>query len=391
MERILEIIKTRMFLISLASSLGVVLIIFAIIFFATLPSPTQETFAQRDSFNRVLHIPIPDGWEYDEYEGDPYPMLPSALTGLRICENAAAQRPVAVVINNIRQAHPHSGLVSADIVYEVLAEGDVTRLVAIFQSYFPEKIGSVRSARDYFVDFAFNHDAIFVHHGGSPSSGERIRSTGITAMDGGRLEGQGIFWRDRSFPTHDWVRNTGTRSMEHSSYTGREQIERHMEAADIRNFLSADPAYGFLFTPRPDDILKLGDATRVVVPFSPNYTRTFIFDEEKNMYLAEAPTGATRDAETEQQAAATNILIQFTSMNVIAGDAEGRRNVRTVGEGRGYLITGGEFFPVLWQKDSHSAPTRWTFENGTPLTLTPGKTWICVFTAAGTVTFDASS
>jgi len=390
-ENIFYIFKTHMkiFFISFASSLVAVLLIFLIISFATRGPDEpyyEEVFGELTEF-RVLRIPVPEGWIY---EGEPedeellYHMY-SVLTGLLIHEDYATRRPLAVVTNNIRQALPQSGIASADIIYEVLAEGDVTRLIAIYQSYFPEKIGSVRSARDYFIDLAFNHDAIFVYHGSSPSGGARIRSTGITNLDGGRLEGQ-VFWRDRTYP--NWARNTGTRSMEHSSYTGRAQIKAHIESQEIRDIMNDNPAYGFSFGERPEVIESLGDAHRVVVPFSQNYTRTFIFDEEESIYLVQNRDGAHMDAETEEQVAVSNILIQLTQMNVIAGDADGRRNVHTVGEGRGYLVMGGEHFPVLWEKTSHATPTIWTFENGSPLTLTPGTTWVCVFQSNGTVTFE---
>lgn len=389
MKNFFEIMKTRLFLFSFGSSLVVVLLVVTLVSFATCGrNKPEEVFVETNSFVRVLRIPMPKGWtNYIEYDNDepPYPTQISVLTGLRIYEGYAARRPLAVVINNIRCALPQSGIASADIVYEVLTEGDVTRLVAIFQSYFPEKIGSVRSARDYFIDFAFNHDAVFVFHGASPSGHGRIRSTGITNMDGGRLEGS-VFWRDRTFP--EWALNTGTRAVEHSSYTGRQQIKVHVESNEIRNLMDGDFAFGFSFAPHSEGSESLGQAHRIVVPFSANYTRTFIFDEEYGHYLVENREGALRDAETEEQVTTANILIQLTSMHIIAGDYEGRRNVRTVGEGRGYLVTGGKHYLVRWEKESHTTPTRWFFEDGLPLTLTPGSTWICVFQSTGTVVFE---
>jgi hypothetical protein len=75
-------------------------------------------------------------------------------------------------------------------------------------------------------------------------------------------------------------------------------------------------------------------------------------------------------------------------MNIVAGDYAGRRNVRTTGEGSGFLVTGGYHFPVYWEKDSHTAPMQWFFEDGTPLVLSSGRTWICVFQAAGDIEFE---
>jgi hypothetical protein len=375
-------IHKKNFLISFCSSLGAVLIIFMVIFFLThsLQDDSFEEILFHDDIFYALQFPMPEGWAYDDCDF-PFPTQRSTLTGLRIYEGYAARRPLAVVVNNIRAALPQSGIASADIIYEMLAEGDVTRLVAIFQSYFPEKIGSIRSVREYFIDIAYNHDAILIYHGGSPSGYGRIRTTGITNMDGGQLEGR-IFWRDTSYP--EWWANTGQRSREHSSYTGREQIESHIETQGIRNYINDDPAFGFLFGEISAE--SIGGAFQIEVPFSANYRRIFIFDEENEIYLVENRDGAHLDAETIEQVAVTNVLIQIVSMNLVAGDTEGRRNIRTVGTGRGYLATGGEYFPVLWEKESHASPTHWYFEDGTPMVLSAGKTWVCVFQTTGNLT-----
>ena len=325
-------------------------------------------------------------WEEDEPEiVDPRPR--SLLTGLPIDEEYLNRRPIAVVINNIHVAQPQSGVTSADIIYEVLAEGNITRLVAIFQSYIPEKIGPVRSARDYFVDFAFNHDAIFVHHGTSPTGRTRINSTQVPALDGMSLEGS-VFWRDRTYP--EWHRNTGTRPLEHSSYAGWERMANHISSRNIRDYIGENPSYSFAFSAPGDSpqVPAAGIAERVVVPFSSTYVRTFVFDPETGLYMVEDQSGPHQDAETMEQIAVANVLIQFTAMQVV--DAEGRRNVQTINAagGHGYLATGGEYRPVRWVKDSHTAPMRWYFEDDTPLLLTPGATWINVIQSGTEITFE---
>jgi len=323
----------------------------------------------------------PDEYEDDDEIIDLGPV--SILTGVLLYEEYLYRRPLAVVINNMHRAQPQSGIASADIVYEVLAEGDITRLVAVFHSYIPEKIGPVRSTRDYFTDLALNHDAIFIHHGGSPTGYSRLRDLGVDAIDGMR-QGR-VFWRDRTYP--EWALNTGTRALEHSSFTGREHILSYLESGTFRDYLSDDKNdFGFYFGDTPDGVYHNGIANRVVVPFSRNYTRTFIFDEETGLYLVENRDGPHLDAINQEQVAVANVLIQFANMRVI--DDAGRRSVDTVGEGVGYLVTGGRHYPVLWAKDSHTAPARWYFENGEPVVLNPGATWICIFQSNGTVEFE---
>lgn len=316
--------------------------------------------------------------------------IPSRLTGLPIHEEAAGKRPVAVVINNIYKALPQSGIAQADLIYEVLAEGDITRLVAIFQDHDAAKIGPVRSARDYFVHFALNHDAIFVHHGGSPSGYTRIKELKIDHLDGMNLEGP-YYWRDRTYPAWDSIHAGQTRPMEHSSYTNSEKIKAAIAQFGFRADLYEDAPFGFSFVAAAP--LAEADAsepaTTVKVPFSSDYTRSFSYDPATRLYAVSNRNGPHRDAETEESLNVSNILIQFVSMRIIAGDEAGRREVGTVGSGEGYLVTAGGYRPVKWSKPDAKNPTAWTFADGSVMRLNPGRTWICVFQDNGKVVFES--
>ena len=344
-----------------------------------MPSPPPSGwYNSRVDLSRAVESPfefppfvIPDG---------PF----SRLTGLPIYEEYMYRRPFAAVINNSSRALPQSGVGTADIIYEVLAEGDITRLVGIFQSYVPEKLGPMRSARDYFVDFAFNHDATFIHHGASPGGYSRIWSLRVNNLDGMALEGS-VFWRDRTYP--EWAHNTGTRPFEHSSFTGNERLTAHLANRGIRDYWPEDAdAFGFEFIQGSRPAVEGGQAYVVTVPFSALYYRRFIFDPETSLYMAENRHGQHMDAETGEQVGVSNILVQFTTMRVV--DGEGRRVIDTVGEGTGHLISGGRYQPVRWAKDSHTDPMRWYFPDGTPLTLSPGRVWICVFQTGGSIIFE---
>jgi len=347
--------------------------------FVEIPSPTPFDESLPHSFTPpIVESPV-------EFLPFLIPAGPiSRLTGLPIEDEYVNRRPFAAVINNSSRALPQSGVGAADIIYEVLAEGDVTRLVGIFQSYIPEMIGPMRSARDYFIDFAFNHGAVFVHHGASTSGYARINSLSATNLDGMALEGT-VFWRDRSFP--EWTGNTGRRAIEHSSFTGNERLLNHVANRGIRDYWPEDAAgYGFNFTFAPQAEQVGGQAYMVHVPFSALYWRRFEFDPETGLYMAENRQGPHMDANTGEPVGTSTILIQFTSMRVI--DGVGRRAVDTIGSGSGYMISGGRYQPILWAKDSHTAPTRWYFADGTPLQLAPGRVWICVFQSNGNVVFE---
>ena len=110
-------------------------------------------------------------------------------------------RAIAVMIDNHSGAWPQSNLNKAYIVYEIVVEGGETRLMAVFKGQNLEKIGPVRSSRHYFLDYALENDAIYVHHGWSPQAQSDISSLGINNINGIQ-ESSSDFWRvkDKSAP-----------------------------------------------------------------------------------------------------------------------------------------------------------------------------------------------
>ncbi|MCL2397786.1 MAG: DUF3048 domain-containing protein, partial [Defluviitaleaceae bacterium] len=173
----------------------------------------------------------------------------SRLTGLYICEEAARRRPFAVVYNNESRGLPQMGLMQADIIYEVLAEGSITRVIAIFQDFDAEMIGPIRSARHYFTNFALDSGAVFVHHGASTQGYNAIRNLGLDNIDGMRFDGT-VFWRDAD--------RRRERGLEHSSFTSAERL---MNVAEQLNLDMVAPDYLGMFeffeeptAPRPENI-----------------------------------------------------------------------------------------------------------------------------------------
>lgn len=340
--------------------------------------PPKEPVTKPDKPPTPTETPLGEGM------GMPEGYVYSRLTGLPIRAEADEKRPVAVVVNNLYKALPQSGIAQADLIYEVLAESTITRLVAIFQDFDAEKIGPVRSARDYFVHFALNHDAIFVHHGGSPSGYQRLKDLRIDRLDGMNLEGP-YYWRDRSYPAW-YTHNAGQRPMEHSSYTSSEKIKAAAERFGFRDTLYEDAPFGFSFYETTPAAVFGSTAegevftpcSTIRVPFSSDYTRVFNYDPATRLYAVSNRDGAHYDAEIQEQLYVSNILIQSVSMRVIPGDEAGRRDVKTVGAGDGWLATGGGYIPVKWQKADHRSPTEWTLNDGSVLRLNTGRTWICV-------------
>ena len=161
---------------------------------------------------------------------EPEPALPyvNPLTGEGCARDIAQKRPVAVMLNNLKKALPQLGVSQADIIYEAPAEGGITRMLAVFQSVEEVgNIGSVRSARDYYVSLAMGHDALYLHAGGSPGAYAAIKNWGAAAFDcvNGPYEGT-LFWRDKE--------RRKSMGMEHSVLTSGPTITELMPTYSYR-------------------------------------------------------------------------------------------------------------------------------------------------------------
>ena len=160
---------------------------------------------------------------------EPVPVLPyvNPLTGEGCAQDISQKRPVAVMLNNLKKALPQLGVSQADIIYEAPAEGGITRMLAVFQSVEEVgNIGSVRSARDYYVSLAMGHDALYLHAGGSPAP-MCIKNWGAAAFDcvNGPYEGT-LFWRDKA--------RRRSMGMEHSVLTSGQTITELMPTYSYR-------------------------------------------------------------------------------------------------------------------------------------------------------------
>ena len=167
----------------------------------------------------------------EEPEEEPVTQYMAPFTGI-LSEEEITRRPVLVTINNHPLARPQSGISDADIVYELAAEGNVTRLLALFQSELPEEIGPIRSARDYFVHIAKGLDAFYVAHGYSPDAKQLLNNRVVDNVNGMQYDGT-LFWRSKD------------RSAPHNSYISEENILTAAEKTDSVMEMSVLPPFSF--------------------------------------------------------------------------------------------------------------------------------------------------
>lgn len=309
----------------------------------------------------------------------PEPSNLNPLTGLEMDETKLNRRPVAIMINNIKRALPQYGLASADIIYEVVAEGGITRLVAVMQD--PENVdvvGSVRSTRSYYLDLAQGHDAILFHAGASEMAYSDISTRGVNNADGTR-GGAGIsqlYYRDT------WrQKNLG---YEHSLMTSGERIAEYLENTSYRT----EHEEGYEYPVRFEAGYELDgeSAKNVSVKFSSYKTGVFEYDEQGACYLVNEYGEPHIDANTGEQLAMTNVLVLEANIRMISGDAYGRMEVDLVGEGDGLLFCGGKSVKITWSKDSYTSPFTYYAEDGEEQVFRSGTSYICIIADLDNVT-----
>lgn len=284
-------------------------------------------------------------------------------------------RPMAVMIDNEgTRVLPQGGLDKAQIVYEVIVEGGLTRLMPVFWGTEPEMIGPVRSARHYFLDFSMEYDAIYVHYGGSPQAGEEIKKFKQHEIDGMYL-GPDVFW-DLTNDRRNWQ----------DSYTSMEKLKKHAEKKKFHNM--AEVKFPFTYNEACKDVVPGGDNASVVTLKYPSMTSKYEYDSTSGMYKRFRYGKEHMERVTGKQLTAKNIIVLYVQNWDIKGDYAGRQDMKTTGSGNGFLISCGKAVKIKWSKESRSAQTKYTYENGDPLVLNRGQTWIQIMPLNAKVTME---
>ena len=283
-------------------------------------------------------------------------------------------RPIAVMIDNHKGAQPQGGLNNAYIVYEIIAEGGESRLMAIFKGANVEKIGPVRSARHYYLDYALENDAIYVHYGWSPQAQSDIPKLNIQNING-ITEGDKMFWRtkDKSAP--------------------------HNVATSTKNILSIAQKKGYRITSIQESVLKytaedinLNDGqivNKVTVPYSESNKTVYVYDEQAKMYKRYSKGKKVVDWTTKEDVTTKNIIITFVQNYTLNdGENKDRQGLRNIGEMKGYFITNGKSIPITCIKSSRGAKTIYKDIDGNEIKVNDGRTFIQICPIDANVLFE---
>ncbi len=284
-------------------------------------------------------------------------------------------RPYAVMIDNEgTRSLPQGGIYLAQVVYEIVVEGGETRLMPVFWDKNPTMIGPVRSSRHYFLDYAMEHDAIYVHFGYSPMAMNDLKKYKINNINGVANGGE-VFW-DLTKDRRNWQ----------DSYTSMEKVKGYVGRVKYRT--ETDKGLVFKFSDKDSDLPGDGIAADIAIRYTSGYTCSFKYDAEKKLYLRYRKGNAHMERLTGEQFTAKNIIIQRVSNHLIKGDDAGRQEVNTVGSGDGYYISNGKYIEIKWSKKSRTEQTKYTDAEGNDLILNPGQTWVQITPTSGKVTVN---
>ena len=283
-------------------------------------------------------------------------------------------RPIAVMIDNHNLAWPQAGLNDAYMVYEIVVEGGETRLMALFKGKDIEKIGPVRSSRHYFLDYAMENDAIYVHFGWSPQAQSDISKYKINNINGISEDGT-TFWRvkDKSAP--------------HNAVTSTKKI---MESAKSKKYRTTSTSSSVLNYVTDEILLEDGiEANEVTIPHSQLQTVKYEYDSEQKVYERYARNKEQKDWTTGNMVTTKNIIITFCdNYELTDSENKGRQGLKNTGTFDGYYITNGKAIKIKCIKESRNEKTKYEDLEGNEIKVNDGNTYVQICPINAKVTIE---
>lgn len=315
----------------------------------------------------------------------PAPVAPAAPTARRAIDGAPAAMGApteyfAVMIDNLPAALPQAGIAKAPLVVEAPVEGGITRLMAVFPADAEvKKIGPVRSARPYYLDWAGEFDALYAHVGGSPEALNRLKTSDLRDLD--EMRASAFFWR------------VASRKAPHSTYISTGLLAEALTARKRSGDPHPLPAWKFKDDAPPADrpdgdvTLTLGETGKWLVSWR--------YDKERNLW-SRVFGGAAQADDDGSPVLAKNVVVQFTEVETI--DEIGRRRIDTTSGGDALFAADGRIIGASWKKgakDRRSAGdpakgdgrTRFYDAAGNEIVFDAGTTWIEVVATGMPVTY----
>jgi hypothetical protein len=299
--------------------------------------------------------------EAQNYDGE----MKSYLSGLWVPKEVGLKRPWAIQFNNFKSVGNQSGIGQADIMYECIVEGGITRLLGIGENYTGDRFGSVRSSRHYFVSIADEYDAIYVHYGKTKYATSKMKELGIDHMDGTELDAI-VFYRDKSIKAPN------------NAFTSVEGIQAGIKKKGFETEYKEGYQPHYTFYEADTDLTGGASANKLTLKFSGYTSPYFTYNPTDKLYYRFQYGKEHVDSNTGKQLTFKNIIIQFVKEWNIDKNGYQTMDIEN-SNGTGYYITNGKAVPITWKKKESDSWMRYYDEKGNELTINPGKTYITLF------------
>lgn len=280
------------------------------------------------------------------------------------------RRPIGVMVENLSAVRPQSGLDKACIVFEALAEGGITRFLAVYLHRDAPVVGPVRSARTHFVALIRGFDGIYGHCGASVYAERAIKRWDVTDFD--QFKHAAGYWRSAgAAPPHNLFAATG-------------QLRKAAGAAGI-----AVRAGTQLWPHKPDaPVKKRGRRQRIFIDFSyPAYRVEYRYDARANRYRRWNGGEAHRDASTGKQLAPTTVVVIVAHTGAIEGGG-GVLDVDVIGSGRAVIFRDGRALVGRWRKQDSKAQVAFLSAKGNRVAFDRGQIWVEIVPSRETVRYS---
>jgi hypothetical protein len=301
-------------------------------------------------------------------------LVPAPMTGRMVTPDVAKRHPVAVMIDDHPAARPQSGFNDAAVVWQAPAEGGIPRYMMIFQDRVPPSVGPVRSARQYYVAWASEWDAVYAHVGGSPQALQTLREKG---------RGQLVYNADEFRWGGIYFHRTRDRFAPHNVYTSGNELYRLSRRLGAKN-TAMKPAWKFA----PDKLLSLRPKGGSITTVYAWNTITYRYDRMSNTYRRAVSTEKQQmDRGRKKQVAPKNVIVMVMSFGPLNdGSKKHRLEAQFIGQGTAWIATNGKTIKGTWKKTSMTSPTRFYDKKGKQVILTVGQTFVQVMPRGSRIT-----
>lgn len=306
------------------------------------------------------------------------------LTGEVLAEPFTT-RPVALSMGNSKGCLPQYGLSKADIVHEIETEGGITRLLVVFTDLENAgQVGPIRSARTYFNHLATSYNAPLFHCGGSPDAkaGKYDLNNKLAQWNHvDQISNSKYFYRDSDRKAQGY-------KTEHTLFTTGEKL---MTAMTDKKFETAEVVdYGYQFAETPEFTGET--ANRVLVAFRGSRSTEMKYDAATGLYKSTQFYGSTKkthiDGQSDEQLTYRNVLVLMADQKLVSDGYTTRSYYQLTGSGKGYFACDGKIVPIKWTHSKVTDSFRYTLEDGTPLTLGVGRSYVGIISdSQGKVTY----